>query len=136
VLTPVGTARARDHELVGPAAIAGQRADGISPDIGETVVSIQSRRFIVEEDAAMQVIGAALGNNFDLRAGIPPIFGGVRTCRDIDLFDRLLAGSDNRRATPGKTVDVHAVNFEIVAEVRWPLAEICTRFLALIDGGV
>ncbi len=74
------------------------------------VVSIQAGSIVFEEAAEVKLIGPALGEHLDLRAGVAPIFSRERRGDDGYFADGLLIGSDDRRATVVKAVRTDSVD--------------------------
>src|SRR5262245_37266539 len=69
----------------------------------------------------MQLIRAILRNDFDLRAAVATVFGGVAGRGDAHLLDRFLIRRDDRPAAPTQTVDADAVDREVVGRDALPV---------------
>src|SRR6202035_3824035 len=65
-----------------------------------TLISIQSGTNDLDEDAAMYIVGSALGGNLGQRPRETAIFSVVGIGDDFNVADRILTGGDDRRSAP------------------------------------
>ena len=101
-------------ELPGGVRYADRRIVTSAVHAIEFVEGVQSRVVILEEPAAVELVGTGLRDYLHGGAGVAAVLGLVAVGDDLDLLHRFLVRADHRRAAPAKAVGAHAVQRKVV----------------------
>ena len=68
---------------------------------GQSVIGIEARTIQLEQSRAMEIVGAILRDDLNLRAAEAAQFGVIGVRDDFDLFDRVRVRRDHGGRAPG-----------------------------------